>query len=101
MDKLQALRDACQMALPVTSGYRSPAHNAAVSHTGETGPHTTGRAVDLNVFGFKAFRIMALAPTLGFTGIGLDQKGPSEKRIIHLDDLPAADGQPRPCVWSY
>lgn len=97
--KLDQLRDAVGFPLRVSSGYRCPAHNAKVSSTGPDGPHTTGRAVDLAVSHWQAYRVVAAAVTLGFTGIGVKQHGPG--RFIHLDDLPADVGRPRPTIWSY
>lgn len=99
VDKLDALRDRIGFPLPVNSGYRCPLHNARVSTTGASGPHTTGHAVDLEVDRGKAYAVLKEAPALGFTGIGVAQKGAS--RYIHLDDLPNAPGQPRPTCWSY
>lgn len=99
VSKLDDLRDALGFPLKITSGYRCPAHNAKVSGTGRTGPHTTGRAVDINVSREQAFRLVSMAYIAGFSGIGVSQKGAS--RFIHLDDLPAAPGQPRPTIWSY
>ncbi|MBM3273067.1 DUF882 domain-containing protein [Candidatus Kaiserbacteria bacterium] len=99
VDKLEGLRVAYGRPLRVTSGARCPKYNAKVSTTGETGPHTTGRAVDLAVERQAAWRVLDIAFQLGFTGIGVQQKGPS--RFIHLDDLPNKPGQPRPTVWSY
>ncbi len=98
MEALEALRAAVGRPLPVTSGYRSPAHNAAVSETGLAGPHTTGLAVDLGVSGDLAFAVVKAALILGFTGIGVSQRGPFEKRFVHLDRLTAG---PRPAIWSY
>ena len=85
--------------MPVTSGARCPTHNSNVSATGKTGPHTTGRAIDFGVRGPQALDVIPLALALGFTGIGVNQKGAS--RFIHVDDLPDAPGQPRPYIWSY
>lgn len=100
VDKLDALRDVCGFALPVTSGYRCPEHNAKVSSTGLNGPHTTGHAVDFGVRGQQALTVMQLALARGgFYGIGLNQKGAA--RFVHLDDLPNAPGQPRPTCWTY
>lgn len=96
IDKLQRLRDLVDFPLTVTSGYRCPEHNARVSSTGRTGPHTTGRAVDLSVNRKDAYMVLQAAFAMGeFTGIGVQQKGTG--RFIHLDDL--AEG--RPTVWSY
>ena len=101
MDKLQSLRDFLGFALPVTSGYRTPDHNMAVSSSGRAGPHTTGRAIDIKIFGTDAFELIEIAVTSGFTGIGVKQCGPRTRRFIHLDDLPKATRCPRPWVWSY
>lgn len=99
IDKLQELRNALDFPLVITSGYRCPAHNARVSSTGLTGPHTTGRAADIAVAREQAFFLVSIAYNAGFTGIGVSQKGNS--RYIHLDDLPATTSQPRPTIWSY
>lgn len=96
--RLDALRDAVNAPLVISSGYRSPQYNKAVSSTGDNGPHTTGRAVDIQCRGAVAHRVLLRAPALGFTGIGVSQKGGS--RFIHLDDLEAPQ-YPRPTVWSY
>lgn len=82
--------------LTITSGYRTPEYNASVSHTGAEGPHTKGRAVDFACDGRLAFKIIREALKLGFTGIGISQKGTS--RFVHLDMINEA---PRPNVWSY
>lgn len=99
MEKVEALRRTLGFALPVTSAARCPDHNARVSGTGRNGPHTTGRAIDLAVSGSKAYAVLSTATFMGFTGIGVNQKGGS--RFIHIDDLPNAPGCPRPYVWSY
>lgn len=99
VDKLQTLRDACGFPLIITSGYRCPEHNQAVSSTGPDGPHTTGRAVDIHVYGFRAMDFLSKALALKlFTGIGIKQHGNS--RFVHLDDLPSP-AYPRPTIWSY
>ena len=101
MYRLQDLRRKYGKAMRVTSGYRSPEHPAEAhrKESGRLGPHTTGRAVDIAVQGSEAYALMRLAMQMGFTGIGVQQKG--EKRFLHLDDLTSSDGFPRPWVWSY
>ena len=99
LDKLQDLRDAAG-PLVITSAYRS------VSHPGEAkketpGAHTMGRAVDIKCRGETAYKILAAALDLGFTGIGVSQEG-SGGRFLHLDDLQDDEYHgPRPFVWSY
>lgn len=85
--------------LVVTSGYRCARHNQAVSKTGVSGPHTTGKAADFAVGRGDAYELTKLAFEMGFTGIGFQQKG--EGRFIHLDTLPNGAGQPRPTIWNY
>jgi len=99
MDKIEKLRLSLGFALPVTSAARCPEHNAKVSGTGRTGPHTTGRAIDIGVLGNKAHWLLTAALIMGFSGIGVAQKGSG--RFIHLDDLPNSPTSPRPFVWSY
>lgn len=99
--RLDDLREVLAAPLVVTSGYRCPAHNQAVSNTGADGPHTTGRAADLRVHGGVALRLVALAQQMGFTGVGVAQHGPRAGRYVHLDDLPASTNRPRPWLWSY
>lgn len=99
MDRVEELRVRYGKPLRVTSAARCPDHNSRVSGTGRTGPHTTGRAIDLGVSGADAYRVIQIALELGFTGIGVQQKGAG--RFVHLDTLPNAVGCPRPWVWSY
>ena len=96
LDLLQKLRNMCGFPLVITSGYRCPTHNKSVSHTGEAGPHTTGKAVDIKVDRQKAYTVLKCALILGFTGIGVSQKG--EGRFLHLDNI---NDTTRPTVWSY
>lgn len=100
MDALEALRVELGFRFILTSAYRTPEHNLAVATTGERGPHTTGRAADIAVYGEWAYRLLAAAPRHGFTGLGIQQVGPLSSRFIHLDMLSAPD-YPRPNVWTY
>ena len=99
IDRLDLLRTAVGHSLRVSSGYRCPEHNGTVSLTGATGPHTTGYAADLSVDRGQAYRVLREALILGFTGIGVQQKGGG--RFLHLDLLPNSTAHHRPTVWSY
>lgn len=99
MDRLQALRTDFKKPMKITSGYRCSNYNSDISETGLTGPHTTGRAVDIQVSGKDAYELMRLALVHGFRGIGVSQRGPQNTRFLHLDDVP--DTIIRPMVWSY
>ena len=98
-NRLEALRKVYDKPMIISSWYRCPEHNANVSSTGKTGPHTTGRAVDVLVSGSDCLKLIEIALGLGFTGFGISQKGST--RFLHLDDLENGAGQPRPWIWSY
>lgn len=98
MDKIERLRLRCGFPMPVTSAARCPKHNQRVSKSGPNGPHTTGRAIDLGVDGPRAYELVRIAIEMGFTGIGIHQRGTG--RFVHVDDLPNKD-HPRPRIWSY
>tara|TARA_R110002153_G_scaffold266354_1_gene429600 strand:+ start:2888 stop:3310 length:423 start_codon:yes stop_codon:yes gene_type:complete len=101
LDLLQELRRTLDTPLTISSGYRSPEHNQRVSSTGTAGPHTTGKAADILCHGRNAYALMDAALKLGFTGIGVQQKGSLPSRFIHLDALTVDDEMVRPTVWSY
>lgn len=99
IEKIERLRIIFGKSLRVTSAARCPDYNARVSSTGRTGPHTTGRAIDIAVDRKTAFDLLELSFQFGFTGIGVQQKGGG--RFLHLDDLPNTPTNPRPTIWSY
>jgi len=92
---LQQLRDELGEPIRITSGYRDPRHSIEASKSAP-GVHTRGLACDIACDGQQAYRILQIALKVGFTGIGVSQKGGS--RFIHLDTF---TGSPRPNVWSY
>ena len=106
MDRLQALRSEYGKGLRISSGFRSALHSIEAKKKDpegnpRPGAHATGRAIDIAVRGEDAYIVLSLATSLGFTGIGVSQKGDS--RFLHLDDIQPADNfhAPRPSVWSY
>ena len=94
--KAQLLRDIHKKPLRVTSGYRCPLHPAEKSKSAP-GAHALGLAVDFAVDREEAYEVLYIALSLGFTGIGVQQKG--EGRFLHLDI--AENHLPRPTIWSY
>ena len=95
MHRLQLLRTRYSKPMTITSGYRCPKHPIEAAKK-EPGPHSTGKAADVAVQGPEAHRVLAIALELGFTGVGVQQKG--DKRFLHLDSI---TGVNRPTVWSY
>lgn len=102
IEELEATRVDFDRPMRINSGYRCPGHNAAVSSTGTAGPHTItvhdNVTVDVGVFGEDALRLVGVLIRRGWTGIGVEQRGPREGRFIHADRLLRA---PRPWIWSY
>ena len=97
MARLQKLRSVYGKPMTITSGYRHPTHPIE-ARKGSPGAHSTGRAADIAVQGEDALRLLQLALQMGFTGIGVQQRGTG--RFLHLDDI--NDGYlPRPTIWSY
>jgi zinc D-Ala-D-Ala carboxypeptidase len=97
MDLLQEAREEGGLGpINITSGYRCGIHNSQVSKTGLSGPHTTGKAVDISVRDSQHRKqiITYFAPIV--TGLGI------AKSFIHIDLLTADDGfEMRPNCWVY
>lgn len=92
MIRLIDLRHHLGFPMTVTSGYRCPDHNNAISSTGLDGPHTKG-AADIAII-FERMYLLVDEATSRKMGVGIKQHGPFAKRIIHLDN----DG---PRLWTY
>jgi zinc D-Ala-D-Ala carboxypeptidase len=84
----------------ISSGFRCPDYNSQFE-SGRDGPHTTGTAVDVPVYGGQAHKLIHIALRNGVTGLGIKQHGPLEKRHLHFDTLDALADRPRPWVWTY
>ena len=98
MQHLIALRERLNFPFVIASGYRCPNHNADVSSTGATGPHTTGKAADIRIDGAAARILLDAAIQRRFEGIGIQQQGVRGRRFIHLDMWERPEG---PVVWSH
>ena len=98
LDRMDNLRRMVGFPVIVNSWYRCPEWNMKVSKTGPDGPHTTGRSVDCQCYGVGAIELIRIGLNIGFTGVGVSQKGLFAQRYIHLDDL---DSGMRPNIWSY
>ena len=100
MKKLEALRHEFNEPMIVSSGYRHESYNQVIGGA-KNSPHLYGKAVDVVISGKSAYRLMKLAIEHGFTGIGVSQRGPHEKRFLHIDTMENSDTHPRPWIWSY
>jgi uncharacterized protein YcbK (DUF882 family) len=92
---IDELRHRCGFPFIVTSGYRCPEYNQMVSTTGEDGPHTTGKAVDISVSHEQCTKVLEHALTMPFRGYGLNQKG--NGRFIHIDCVLRSQRM----IWTY
>jgi hypothetical protein len=93
---LNSIRHDCGFPLPVTSGYRCPEHPIE-SAKDKPGAHSFG-AVDIAVYGERAYTLVAVAMKHGVERIGINQRGDYGKRFIHLDNV---RGLPSPTIWTY
>ena len=100
MKKLEVLRHEFNEPMIVSSGYRHESYNQVIGGA-KNSPHLYGKAVDIVISDKSAYRLMKLAIQHGFTGIGVSQRGPHEKRFLHIDTMENSDTHPRPWIWSY
>jgi zinc D-Ala-D-Ala carboxypeptidase len=102
MKILQNIRDEMKRPLKISSGVRCAKRNAQVSSTGSNGPHVPRKngtaASDILIAGADALRMIDIARKHGVSGVGISQRGPHNRRFIHLDTI---TDHPRPTMWSY
>ena len=95
---LEPVRAKFDKPVTITSGYRSVLHPAEAKKK-TPGVHNEGVAADVAVSREDAYKLLLIAFQIGFTGIGVQQKGTG--RFIHLDTSTGSSRSPRPTVWSY
>ena len=97
MKSIETIREECGFPFHVSSAFRSVQHPIEAAKN-TLGAHTTGKAMDILVYGEKAYRLIKFALIEGIPRIGVSQKGKIKERFIHLDtDLT----KPHPMLWSY
>lgn len=94
MRRLQMLRNLYRKPMHISSGYRTALYNAQIGGA-EHSLHLQGLAADVLVSGAEAYELIGLALTVGFKGMGIQQKGAHGSRFVHLDL------RETPTVWSY
>ena len=94
---LQELRNQMNGPFHVTSARRCVTHNHEVStaKNKKNGVYTLGQASNILISGERAMLLFEKARQIGFSGIGLSQRGPHRDRFVHLDT------KPRNALWSY
>ena len=95
LDLLQTARDFFGSSITITSAYRCPEHNNSVSSTGQSGPHTTSKAVDIHVSNSQHRKQLIDYFTNKVTGLGI------AKTFIHIDILTSDEVPHRPNCWLY
>ena len=93
MRMLQELRNKVG-PLRISSGRRCETHNRASGGYPKSA-HLQGQGSDIQVFGPRALKVVEQSRRLGFSGIGISQKGDHKDRFVHIDILP------REALWSY
>lgn len=91
ISRLQALRDAWGQSLTITSAARCKSHNAAVGGA-PASKHVEGLAADIACTnGNTRYKLIKLAYSLGFTGLGL------HPQFLHVDIRPGTEA----VTWFY
>ena len=87
---LHELKDQMQGPLRLCIDRRSDHHNDRVStvKNKKNGVHTLGQASNILISGERAMLLFEKARQVGFSGIGLSQKGNHSSRFLHLETLP-------------
>ena len=92
LNKLSKARELAAIGFKITSGYRSPAHNAKVGGV-PSSSHTIGRAVDIYApTSTQKYIIINALLQAGFNRIGV------AKNFIHVDDDPSKSED---VIWTY
>lgn len=92
LDKLDLLREACNMPLVLNCAYRSKAWDKSKGRSGNSA-HTKGLAVDIRAnAGSTRFKIVQNALKLGFNRIGVASS------FIHVD---ISKELPQNVIWTY
>ena len=95
MDLIQEARETLG-PLTITSGFRCSEHNNNISSTGPTGPHTTGKAIDIATKSSQQRKELIDYFASKVSGLGI------AKSFIHIDLLTSEDGfDARPNSWIY
>lgn len=95
LEIMDEIREEVGTPLFVTSGYRCPIHNYNVSSTGTTGPHTTGRAIDIRCTDSR------LRYKLTKAGLDRGMRVTPAKSFIHFDDLNNHPDYDKDVMWWY
>jgi uncharacterized protein YcbK (DUF882 family) len=92
LNKLAQARKIAAVGFKITSGYRSPAHNAKVGGV-KGSSHTNGHAVDIYApTSTQKYLIINALLQAGFNRIGV------AKNFIHVDDDPS---KAEDVIWTY
>lgn len=92
IERLDEVRRVYGKPMVITSGYRCPAHNAAVGGV-DGSAHTEGLAADIACsFAADRMRMVEIAIGEGFRRIGIS------KTFVHLD---ISESHPQGVLWLY
>lgn len=92
IDKLEAVRQIYGKPMYINSGYRCPAHNAAVGGVAESA-HVDGVAADIGcTFATDRLKLVDIAISKGFRRLGVGAT------FIHLD---ISETLPQDVLWVY
>ena len=96
VDALQELRDAYGRPMRLTSAWRSLSHPAEASKPPDALHRHFHGAFDVACHGPAALSLLRLALEQGWTGIGVNARGPFSQRFLHLDRVHSHSA-----LWGY
>ena len=95
-DEVKINSDMLDLIQEARDELRCSSHNSNVSSTGESGPHTTGHALDITVKDSQHRKQLIDWFATKVTGLGI------AKSFIHIDNLTSDNGfDMRPNAWKY
>lgn len=98
---MQDLRDKTGKPLHISSGYRHPTHPIEAMKD-KPGEHAHGMSADVICNSRLAQEILFYAMQFGVNRIGINQKGKSSNRFIHLGISDWFNNDfPKNAVWTY
>lgn len=98
--ELDELREEWDKPIIVNSAYRCPNSDIEKDKKNGPGEHSRG-AIDIHISGSDVYFLVSLVIKRGWSGIGLQQKGPNASRFLHIDRGIARFDAPRPTIWTY
>lgn len=97
---LQKIRNELSEPIIINSGYRDKTHPIEAAKKG-IGEHQLGMAADIKASGTYALRLITVALNNGVSRIGINQKGLTAEKYIHLGIADKKNKRFPKAIWTY